>query len=178
MMKRFAAGVIVGVTLTAAATAFAAGPWPGTYAWFTGDNGAGIGRLGTALSVFSEHDLNVHAAHIRMEAEDGNMELESNASVAATTLNPYNIGTPQRKSLQVGGWQDGEDILPLIVAGTPRQKHNLQEWRSGSKTVAAIDSKGSLHLGSIGLTASLRNGRVVLVATLPNGAKQTLATGR
>ena len=176
-MKRFVAGVVVGVAGTAAATAFAAGPWPGTYAWFTGDDGAGIGRLGTALSMFSQHDLNVHAAHLRIEAEDGNVELESGKSAAATTLNPYNIGTAQRKPLQVG-WPDGEDVLPLVVAGNSKQKSNLQEWRAGGETVAAIDAKGGLRLGSVDLSASLVNGRVVLVATLPNGAKQTLATGR
>jgi hypothetical protein len=176
-MKRFVAGLAVGVAATTAATAFAAGPWPGNYAWFTGDNGAGIGRLGPALSMFSLHDLNVHAGHVRIEAEDGNVELESKSSVATTTLNPYNIGTAQRKPLQVG-WPDGEDVLPLLVAGNAKQRHNLQEWHAGSKTVAAIDSKGSLHLGSFALSASLVNGRVVLVATLPNGTRKTLATGR
>jgi hypothetical protein len=176
-MKRFVAGLTVGVASTAAATALAAGPWPGTYAWFSGDDGAGIGRLGTALSMFSEHDLNVHAGHMRIEAEDGNVELESKKSAPTTTLNPYDIGTAQRKPLQVG-WPDGEDVLPLLVAGNANQKRNLQEWHAGSKTVAAIDSKGGLHLGSIGLTASLQNGHVVLVATLPNGTRQTLATSR
>jgi hypothetical protein len=76
-MKRFVAGVIVGLSLTAAATALAAGPWPGTYAWFNGDSQAGIGRLGTALSAFSNGDFNIHANHLRVESVDGNVELES-----------------------------------------------------------------------------------------------------
>jgi hypothetical protein len=172
-MKKFAVGVAVGIALSAASAAFAAGPWPGTYAWFSGDSAAGIGRLGSALSAFSNGDFNIHAHHLRVEAEDGNVELESGKQAEATTLNPYDIGTPNRKPLQIG-WPDGEDVMPLIIAGNAVQKSDLQQWRSGGKTVAAINAHGGLRLGQVTLTATVKNGRVVLVATLPNGKEQTL----
>jgi hypothetical protein len=173
-MKRFAAGIAVVLALSTA-SALAASPWTGSYAWFSGDDQAGIGRMGTALSAFSNQDFNVHAHHLRFESEDGNVEMESGDHAAATMLTPYYIGTSRRKPLQVGGAGDGEDVLSLIVAGTPGQKNNLQEWRSGTATVAAITSTGQLRLGGVAVSVQMRNGRAVLVATLPNGKKQTLA---
>jgi hypothetical protein len=173
-MRRVLGGVVAGSALTCAATAIAAGPWPGTYAWFNGDAQAGIGRLGSALSAFSLGDFNLHAHHVRIESEDGNIELESGKGAETTTLNPYFIGTATRKPLQVG-WPDGKDVLPFIVTATPGQKKNIQEWRAGSKTVAAMNAKGQLRLGSITLAVQLVGGRAVLTAILPNGTRQILA---
>lgn len=177
-MRRFAVGIAVGITLMTAASALAAGPWPGPYAWFKGDDRAGIGRLGSALSAFSNGDINIHGRHLRLEGEDGNVELESGAQVEATMLNPYDIGTSKRKPLQVGGSVDGQDVLSLIVAATPGQTRHIQEWRSGTKAVAAIDSRGRLRLGAVTLSTRVVGGHVTLTATLPDGKRQTLAIGR
>jgi hypothetical protein len=68
--------------------------------------------------------------------------------------------------------------MPLIVAGSDPQTADLQQWRTGTKTVAAIDAHGRLRLGSITLNAQLVQGRVELLATLPNGTRETLAVAK
>lgn len=170
----FTVGVAVGglVVLTSG-YAFSDGP----YTWMTGDASrfvAGYEKDSQSMRIYAERDLNVLARHVRIEAQDGNIELESSADALTTRLNPYTIGTPTRKPLQVGG-DDGQDVLSLIVDGRDGQKQPLQEWRSSGVPVAAVDENGGLHLRGAVIMLQVYKQKYRLVARFPNGVVKPLA---
>ena len=160
------------LTVLAGGYAFTDGP----YVWQTGDATrfvAGYANDPDSMRIYAERDLNVLARHVRIEAQDGNIELESSGP-APTRLNPYTIGSATRKPLQIGQ-DDGQDLLSLIVDGHAGQRNPLQEWRAAGVPVAAIDAGGSLHLRGavIMFQASKRTYR--LVVRFPNGIVKPLA---
>jgi hypothetical protein len=175
---KYLIGAVVGVALTVAGGALAGS----TYFW--GNERAFIsvdGEMAASLRLQADKDLNVGAGHIRFEAADGNFEFESGERAEASRISPYDIGTPKRKPLLVGGSGDHQDVLALIVEGTPRQQKPLQEWRAGDRAVASIDAHGQLttrrvkartiSLGDARLFIRSYGNRLYLIAVLPDGRR-------
>ncbi|MDX6516347.1 MAG: hypothetical protein QOH73_2013 [Gaiellaceae bacterium] len=175
---------IVLLTVAVGAAGFGAGSTFGAtltdWAWQVGDGVANIGRVqgSSDMQVNATNDLNIAAHHIRIGGEDGNFEFEHGAGAPASHLNAYIIGTPTRSPISIGGGADGQDVIALLVQGKAGQTNDLQQWQAPEgKTLAAIDGKGRLRLGTVTLTLGLKRGKVVLTAVLPDGTKQVLATG-
>jgi hypothetical protein len=174
-MRRTILTATIAATLGAAATSFAGEQGMSPFFW--GDERAYVAiRAETQddLELFALDDLNVFAEHIRLSARDANLELESPTEFEATRLSAYDIGTPNRKPIKIGGSTDDQDVTALIVTGRHGQRRPLQQWRASGNAVAAIHPDGSLDLGGIRLRLQLRGGVLRLVATMPDGQKQTV----
>jgi hypothetical protein len=155
--------------------------------------GAAVAGLGVAFVARSAHftyfsaadlnlqaarNFNINASHVRLVGRDGNFEFEHQTSVPVSDINAYDVGTGRRTPVQIGV-VDGQDVVALRVAGSAGQKHDLQQWTSGGKIVAAVDAKGRLHLGSVALSTEVVSGVPYLVARLPSGKVYDIAlTGR
>ncbi len=163
---------VAGVSGAAGALAAGHSGW----VWFEGDSVASVGHpSGTEDLVLSAQGaVNFRAGHIRLMSNSGRFVFEHGSSSQNATLLAYFLGTPHRTPIQIG-WSDGQDVTPLVVAGTKGQKRDLQEWTVSGLPVAAIDGQGRLRLGGITIYPVLRGGRVVLVARLPDGSTQILA---
>ena len=170
-----AAAAVAAVAKGGTAVAHAAGSG---WNWFVGDERAHIGgpRSGNSLELFAIGDVNVTCSHVRLVSRDGNFEFEHDPKVATSTLNAYVDGTGTRTPITIGGW-DAQDIVSLIVGGAAGQRKDIQQWRSGGTTVAAIDGSGHLRLGPLTLVAAVEGGRAMLYAQLPDGSRQVLAAG-
>ena len=113
-------------------------------------------------------DFNINAGHVRLIGRDGNLELEHSAAAATEDLRSYDVGTSTRTPIQVG-FADGQDLISLIVAGSANQKHDLQQWTSGTKVVAAVDQHGGFRIGKVTLSTTLVRGVPYLIARTAAG---------
>jgi hypothetical protein len=172
-----AACTIVAAAASGAAGALAAGH--AGWAWFEGDSVASIGQpAGTSdLVLEAKGSLNFLAGHLRLMSQSGTFALVHGPGSSRATLVAFDLGTAHRTPIQIGA-PTGNAVTPLVVAGSGRQRSDLERWTVPGKTVAAIDAQGRLRLGAITIYPVLRRGRVVLLARLPDGSVQVLGPPR
>lgn len=174
LLKGALAAVVVGIA--AGAGVAAAARLDTGWVWKQGGQVSYVGQpAGTPnLVAYAQGDVNFRAHHIRMMSDDADFQFVHPQSGPAR-VNAYYLGTATRTPILIGAF-DGQDVTSLIVAGSAGQKADLQQWQLNGKTVAAIDGKGRLRLGSVTLFPRVVGGRVMLYAATPKGT-QLVAAG-
>jgi hypothetical protein len=148
----------------------------GGWAWYQGTDTGYVGEQADthALVVYAARDLNLRASHVRMMSDDGEFDFTHPNAAPTANLNAFFLGTSTRTPIQIG---DQESNTGLIVAGEAGQRSDLERWTLSNKTVAAVDGKGRLRLGTVTLEPVVVRGRVMLYAVV-GSSKQLLAQGR
>jgi hypothetical protein len=146
------------------------------WTWYQGTNTGFVGeQAGSDELVLSapEGSINMRASHLRLMSDDGQFVFVHGKNANTASLNAFYLGTSTRTPIEIG---DSESSTGLIVAGSAGQTSDLERWTLSGQTVAAIDAKGRLRIGSITLDPELINGRVELFA-LVGSTKQLVAVG-
>jgi hypothetical protein len=129
------------------------------------------------LDLQADSNINLTSQHVRIVGRDGNFEFEHAATSPASTLTAYNLGTPTRTPIEIGGAD--QDVLSLLVNGKPDQTNDLQEWAAGGKPLLAVDSRGRLRFGDVTLWVTNRNGTITFYAQAAGQPTRVLSrTGR
>jgi hypothetical protein len=187
-IRRLAVGGCIFVLAGGGGVAFAHArqAQPG-WLWYEGTDSGHVGEQAgsNTLVLQATGDLDMRAFHTRMMSDDGQFVFEHPKSTPTASLNAYFLGTSTRTPIQISQPEPTDSPLlqsaaslptSLIVAGTAGQRSDLQQWSLSGKTVAAIDAKGRLRLGSITLIPQVVNGQVMLYA-LVGSHKQLIAKG-
>lgn len=136
---------------------------------------AAMTRLGLQRVYLKSYgNLGINAKHVRVVAQDGNIELE-HAKGTPLRLNSYYLATPTRTPVNVGV-DDGQDVVELRVRGSASRKQDLAQWTIGGRVVAAIGPAGELRLGDLTLRVRAAKNREELVAAFPNGHSSVIAS--
>lgn len=160
---------------------------PPGWVWYQGTDSGHVGQQAgsNALVVQAAGDIDLRAYHTRMMSDDGQFLFVHPTSTPTASLNAYFLGTSTRTPIQISQPEPTDSpslqnsaALPtaLVVAGTAGQHADLQQWTLSGRTVAAIDGKGRLRLGSVTLVPQLVKGQVRLYAVV-GSSKQLVAQG-